>query len=160
MTSWRPPLPVSTPAENATWQSLAEWMRVPWVKTWQMAYSGSTSSGSAADIPSASQTMSFRKLRDDTRLSVIVHGSFYCTTPNAVLYLYAVVDGVTFGLGSQFVNVGSAHIPVLGAVDMDGVRKGVHTITLQWARGFNTITVNSDDNWQVRLTETSADPDL
>lgn len=152
--------PWRTPEDDARARQLSEWLRVPWVKTWQLTYSGSESTGTPADMPSASTTMTFKKLRDDTRLNFVVHGSFYCTTPNAVCYVYVRLNGTNYGVGSQFVNVGSAHIPVLGAVDIDGIPKGTYTFTLRWARGLNTITVNSDDNWQVRVTETSADPDL
>lgn len=158
-TTWKPPFPVTDPTQAKYWQSISQWLRVPWVKTWQLTYSGSEASGSAVDIPSASTTMTFKKLRDETRLNFIIHGSFYCTTPNAVCYVYVRLNGTNYGAGSQFVNVGSAHIPVLGAVDIDSIPAGTYTFTLRWARGLNTITVNSDDNWQVRLTETNANPD-
>lgn len=157
--TWKSPLPVTSPEQARTWSSLSQWLRVPWTKTFQVNYNGTTSSGTAAAMPTPSITMPITKLRDNTQLSCVVHGSFYCTTNPAICYIYVIVDGGTaYGAGFQYTNVSTSHTPVVGAVDITDVAAGAHTLTIGWARGSNTITTNADDQWELVVTEINGPP--
>lgn len=157
--TWKPPLPKTNPEMATTLQSLSQWLKVPWTKTFQVTYSGSTASGTAAAMPSPSITMPITKLRDGTSLSCIIHGSFYTSTNPAICYIYVIVDaGTAYGAGFQYTNVATSHTPIVGAVEIPDIAAGAHTLTIGWARGSNTVVVNADDQWELVVSETNPMP--
>ncbi len=157
--SYRPIPPWRDFDDTARSAQLSEWLRVPWTKTWRLTYSGTTSSTSYTDMPSPSATMTFKKLRDDTRLTFNMQGSFYGSDAGALLYIAIGLNGVDTAIAGQFVNPASTHIPIVGMVDIDDIPRGTYTFKLRWAYGYYTCTVDSNDFFGVQVTETSEDPD-
>lgn len=158
-TTWKPPFPVTDPTQAKYWQSISQWLRVPWTKSWQLTYNGSEATGIYTDIPGASTTMTIKKLRDETRLSFAINGGFYCTVGPAVMFVQVYINGSAYTVGLSYANWANTHRHFGGHMDVDSVPAGTHTFTLRWARGYNTITTNADDNWSVQVTETNKDPD-
>lgn len=139
---------------------LSEWLRVPWTKTWRLTYDGTASSTSYVNMPLPTATMTFKKLRDDTRLVFHVAGAFYATTGGAYCYLAIGLNGTDTAVAAMYANQTGIHIPIVGMVDIDDVPRGTYTFTLKWAYGVYTVNVNGADFFGVQVTETNRSPSL
>jgi len=137
---------------------LSEWLRVPWTNVFNVSYNGSSVSGPVVDMPSPTATMTFRKLRDTSRLVFNLSGSCYSGSAAEYAYFYVRLNGSDHLIAFSYFNLGSTHLHTSGAVHVDDVAADTYTITIGWGV-VGTLTVNASDPFCLTVTETNAAPD-
>ena len=143
---------------SARGDQLSEWLRVPWTNVFRLSYSGSSVSGPVTDMPSPTATMTFRKLRDTSRLVFQLSGSCYSSAAAEYAYFYVRLNGGDYGIAFSYFNAGSTHLHVSGAVHVDDIPADTYTIQIGWGV-VGTLTVNASDPFCLTVTETNAAPD-
>ena len=144
--------------ERARGDQLSEWLRTPWTNVFRLSYSGSSVSGPVTDMPSPTATMTFRKLRDTSRLVFQLSGSCYSSAAAEYAYFYVRLNGGDYGIAFSYFNAGSTHLHVSGAVHIDDIAADTYTVKIGWGV-VGTLTVNASDPFCLTVTETNAAPD-
>ena len=144
--------------ERARGDQLSEWLRVPWTNVFRLSYSGSSVSGSVTDMPSPTATMTFRKLRDTSRLVFQLSGSCYSGGTSETAQFYVRLNGGDYAIAFSYFNVASTHLGVSGAVHVDDIAADTYTIKIGWGV-VGTLNVDAQDPFCLTVTETNAAPD-
>ena len=156
--AWKPQLQGVGPELLGAFQSLSQWTKVPWTNVFRPSYNGSSTNGSVTDMPSPTETMTFRKLRDTSRLVFQLSGSCYSGGVAEYAYFYVRLNGGDYGIAFSYFNVASTHLGVSGAVHEDDIAADTYTIQIGWGV-VGTLTVNNSDPFCLTVTETNAAPD-
>jgi hypothetical protein len=159
--TWKPPFPVTDPTQAKYWQSISQWLRVPWSHSYNLTYSGSSALDTVQDMPSASATLQFKKLRDDTTMLFQITGSAACSTAAAVGQWVIRVNGTNTNVARKVFNTANAHNSVCGATVVGTLNAGTYTFTLGWyhTSTANAVTVDGNDHWAIVVTEANPYPD-
>lgn len=159
--TWKPPFPVTDPTQLRYYQSLSQWLRVPWSHCYNVTYSGSSALDSVAPMPSASATLTFKKLRDETIMLFQVAGSAATATAAAVGQWVITVNGTNTNVARKVFNTSNAHNSVAGATQVGTLNAGTYTFTLGWyhTSTANAVTVDGNDHWSIVVTEANPYPD-
>lgn len=157
--TWKPPLPKTNPEMATTLQSLSQWLKVPWTHTFVVGYSGSSTSGSVADMPSPTATLQFKKLRDRSRLHFHLDAGAYSGAGSQSVQFYVRLNSVDNAVAFLYFNAGSTHLRTSGSCVVDDIPADTYTITIGWAV-VGTITVDANDPFYLSVTETNEMPEL
>lgn len=157
-TTWKPPFPVTDPTQLRYYQSLSQWLRVPWTHCYNLAYAGSSTTTSA-DMPSATATLDLRKLRDETLLVFQLMGGAYAAAVPAVINYDIRINGASYACGRGVLNVVNNHTAVHGQCQISDIPAGVYTWTVRWYHTLAAATVDSNDFYSIVVSETNDWPD-
>lgn len=162
--TWKPPLPKTNPELSATFQSLSQWLKVPWTTVFNCSYNHSTTTGTPHAVVNASTTMQFRKLREGSRIHIQANGSAYSGGVGEYVQFYFNLSSSSFAAANysanfQYFNVANSHMRNSGSAMMDSLPAGVYTLALYWGV-VGTIYIDSNDPWNFVVTETNEAPSL
>lgn len=155
--TFRPNPGVDNRDERARWDQLSEWLRVPWAQQWTVQYSGSSVAGTVNDMPSASSTMTFTKLRDDTVMLFHMAGQVRCDAASNSVSFWIRLNSVDQRVGFFYTNTAAAHQAVAGNTLYRNVSAGTYTFKLGWAV-VGTARVDSNDYFFLTAEETNDTP--
>ena len=146
---------------------LAEWLRVPWSLAWKTTYSDTKASLAAvADIAGASQTMTFTKVRDTSRMVFSALASSYVSAAGVIINLYISLSASNYTSADSpialfYFNAGATHNSYGGHINWDNLPAGIYTMKLRWAGtgGAGNMQCDANDWFTILATETNVSPD-